>query len=82
MLVFFRHLLLTLDEERANWRSDTIILLDGARYHTGDEIRDYIHKLQLPVVWSAPDSYATAPIELLFGGLMLGELNPDRLSTG
>ena len=45
MLVFLRHLILTLDEERPNWRGDTIILLDGARYHTGEKIRDYIHKL-------------------------------------
>ena len=82
MLVFLRHLILTLDEERPNWREDTIILLDGARYHTGEDIREFLHKLQLPVIWSAPYSYATAPIELIFGGLKLGEHNPDRLPTG
>ena len=82
MMVFFRHLILQLDEERPGWREDTIILLDGARYHTGEGIREYLHKMQLQVIWSAPYSYATAPIELLFGGLKLGELNPDKLPTG
>ena len=82
MMVFFRHLILQLNDERPGWQEDTIILLDGARYHTGDGIREYLHKMQLQVIWSAPYSYSTAPIELLFGGLKLGELNPDKLPTG
>jgi len=82
MLVFLRHLVKTLDQERPGWRADTIILLDGARYHTGGDIREYLHKMQLQVIWSAPYSYSTAPIELLFGGLKFGELNPEKLPTG
>lgn len=64
------------------WKSSTYLLLDGARYHTGDEIRGYLHKLQVHVIWSAPYSYAAAAIESLFSGLKLGELNPSRLPTG
>ena len=45
MLVFLQHLVKVLDEERPGWRSDTVVLLDGARYHTGAEIREYIHKM-------------------------------------
>ena len=82
MLVFLRHLVKTLDQERPGWREETIILLDGARYHTGGDIREYLHKMQLQVIWSAPYSYSTAPIELLFGGLKFGELNPEKLPTG
>ena len=74
MMVFLRHLIMQLDNERPGWRADTIILLDGARYHTCEDIREYLHKMQLQVIWSAPYSYSTAPIELLFGGLKLGEL--------
>ncbi len=81
MLAFLRHLTMKLDEELPGWRSETVILLDGARYHTGEEIREYIRKMQLQVVWSAPYSYAAAPIELLFGGLKFGELNPERQPT-
>ena len=45
MLGFLRHLIVILDEGRPGWRSDTYILLDGARYHTGGEIREFMHKM-------------------------------------
>ena len=42
----------------------------------GLEIRSYMRKLELSVMWSATYSYAAAPIEKLFGHLKFGELNP------
>ena len=33
MLLFLSNLARTLDREQYNWRDNTIILLDGARYH-------------------------------------------------
>ena len=71
-----------LDAEIPGWQADTYLLLDGARYHVGSEIREYLHKMQLLVCWSAPYSYASASIELLFGGLKFGELNPRKLPVG
>ena len=68
MLAFLRHLMAKLDEEHPGWTEEWVILLDGARYHTGEEIREYLRKMQLQVIWSAPYSYTTAPIELLFEG--------------
>ena len=56
--------------------------MDNAPYHSGEEIRDYMHKMQIPVMYSAPYSYSGAPIETLFAHLKLGELNKDRLPTG
>ena len=82
MLAFLQHLVAELDDERPGWKADTYILLDGARYHTGGEIREYLHKMQLQVIWTGPYSYDAAPIELLFAGLKFGELNADRLPTG
>ena len=41
-----------------------------------------MRKLELDVIFSAPYSYSTAPIELLFGSLKFGDLNPDNESTG
>lgn len=32
--------------------------------------------------YSAPYSYSTAPAELVFAAVKLGELNPERLPTG
>ena len=54
MLTYLQHLVAELDEQRPGWRGDTLILLDGARYHTGEDIREYIFKMRLPVIWSAP----------------------------
>lgn len=82
MLAFFQQLMRQLDNEDSDWQSKTIFLLDGARYHTGEEMREYFRKLQVRVIYSGPYSYAAAPIELLFSGLKLGELNPRREPTG
>ena len=71
-----------LDLENPSWRNDTVILLDGAKYHTGVDLRDYMRKLELSVIWSAPYSYDTAPIELVFAHLKFGELNPEEFPTG
>ena len=59
-----------------------MILLDGARYHTGLDIRCYMRKMELNIIWSAPYSYDTAPIEMVFGHLKFGELNEEELPTG
>ena len=82
MMVFLIHLVNQLDLERPSWRDDTVLLLDGARYHTGSEVREYLWKLELQVIWSAPYSYSTAPIEMVFGTLKFGEINPDGKATG
>ena len=78
MLAFLVHLIKQLDLERPSWRDDTCLLLDGARYHTGSKVREYMQKLELEVIWSAPYSYSTAPIETVFATLKFGELNPDQ----
>ena len=65
-----------------SWRDDTVLLLDGAKYHMGIEIRNYMRKMELSVIWSGPYSYNTAPIEKLFGHLKFGELNQDEMPTG
>ena len=82
MLTFLCHLVKQLDLERPSWREDTVILLDGARYHTGSVIREYMRKLELDIIWSGPYSYSTAPIELLFGALKFGDINPENLPMG
>ena len=82
MMVFLAYLIQKLDQETPGWRQDTYVLLDGARYHTGEDIRDFLHKMQLQVIWSAPYSYSTAPIELMFSGLKFGDINPRNEPTG
>ena len=82
MLAFLMHLVEKLDMEHPSWREDTVILLDGAKYHIGADIRDYMRKMELSVIWSAPYSYDTAPIEMVFGHLKIGELNQEKWPTG
>ena len=41
-----------------------------------------MRKLELDVIWSAPYSYSTAPIELVFSQLKLGDLNKENQPTG
>ena len=71
-----------LDADDMDWPSNTVFLLDGARYHTSEEMREYLRKLQVEIIYSGPYSYSAAPIELLFGALKNGEINPVKEQTG
>jgi len=82
MMLYMRHLLRRLDEEEADWRDNTVFLFDGAKYHTSEEMKAYFRKMDIKVIYSGPYSYTSAPIELVFGALKQGELNPDRHPTG
>ena len=77
-----RYLIRHLDSDSPSWRSNTVILLDGARYHTSEEMREYLCKMEVSVIFSGPYSYSAAPIELLFSALKDGDLNPNKISTG
>jgi len=81
-MLFMRHLVAKLDSETPGWQENSIILLDNAPYHVGTEARSYIRKMQVPIMYTAPYSYSSSPIEMLFSILKLGELNEDREPTG
>ena len=78
ILIFLQGLVDQMDLSIPDWRDRSVILLDGARYHTGSKVREYMRKLQLEIIWSGPYSYDAAPIELVFGHLKLGELNTEQ----
>ena len=82
MLAFLIHLIVKLDQELGAWRDDTIFLLDNAKYHKGAEICSYMRKLKIDIMWSAPYSYSTAPIETVFAHLKLEKLNQKGHPTG
>ena len=69
LLAFMKHLTRQLDSEDPDWQEKTVFLLDGARYRTGEKMREYFRKLQVRVMYSGPYSYAAAPIEMVFGAL-------------
>ena len=82
MLVFMKHLMNQLGRENPGWQEKTVSLFDGARYHTSEEMREYLQKLQVKVIYSGPYAYSGAPIEMVFSALKQGELNPHRLPVG
>ena len=72
MLVFLTYLVELLDQESSSWRDDTVLLFDCAKYHVGLDIKNYMRKLELPVIYSGPYSYDAAPVEKVFGHLKFG----------
>ena len=82
MLMFMRSLMERLNHELPGWQEDTLVLLDGARYHTSPEMKQYLRQLGIQVIYTAPYCYTSSPIERLFAGLKFGELNPTRVPTG
>ena len=71
-----------LSRKDRNWRDNTLLLIDGARYQTSRESMGYMRRLGFRVAVSAPYSYAAAPVELAFAHLKAGNLNPTSLPTG
>ena len=69
MLLFMLRLVNKLNQETPDWMSNSIVLFDNAKYHCSEDTIRGLKKLQIPVIYSGPYSYSSAPIELLFAGL-------------
>ena len=82
MTLFLRYLERQLDQETPGWQENSCILMDNAPYHSGEEIKSYLRKMQVPVIYSGLYSFSAAAIETLFSHLKLGELNKASESTG
>ena len=81
-MMFMTKLAAVLTNEDREWRSNTLILMDGARYQSCNESRAHMERLGMRVCISAPYSYSTAAIELVFGWFKADELNQEKLKTG
>ncbi len=82
MELFFHSLVRTLDSERPNWRRDTVIVMDNAPYHTSNAALKLFEKLQLPILFTGPHSYAACPCELFFASFKAKDVNPRKAKTG
>ena len=76
MELFFRDLARKLDAERKDWRSDTLIMLDNAPYHTSQVTINLFKSLQLPICFTGPHSYDACPCELMFAHFKAADINP------
>jgi hypothetical protein len=82
MDIFFRQLVLQLDRERPQWRQDTVILMDNAKYHWSKSTTKMLKSLAVPVLYTGPHSYAASPCELWFAAFKSCDVNPRKVSTG
>jgi transposase len=82
MRIFFAALVKKLDRERSNWRNDTIIVLDNAKYHGAESTLKVFESLRIPVAFLGPHSYDAAPCELFFAWFKSVDINPLHEPTG
>ena len=73
---FLHYLARVLDAEDPEWREHSLILLDGASYHTRKEIYKAMAVLNLPIVFAGPYAFDSSPAEKLFAYLKVGDINP------
>ena len=79
MELFFKKLVRKLDEDDKYWRSNSVILMDGAPYHTSNATLDLLKQLDVPVMFLGPHSYDASPIELFFAWFKSADINPRKI---
>ncbi len=82
MCLFLSKLAGLLSQESKDWRSNTVLLLDGASYHKSESTRAAFEDLKVKVILSAPYSYSAAPVELFFAYFKKANINPTNAATG
>lgn len=80
--LFLEQLAACLDSEVPGWQAQATFVLDNAPLHLTEHVQQTMAKLQMSVMYTAPYSYTSSPIEQLFGRLKQGELNVASVPTG
>jgi len=70
-----------LNQEDADWRANSVVIMDGASYHCADTTKSLIAKLQIPMLMLGPHSYNASPCELYFAAFKNVDINPRHLHT-
>ena len=79
MELFFKRLVRKLDEDAKYWRSNSVIIMDGAPYHTSNATLDLLKQLDVPVMFLGPHSYDASPVELFFAWFKSADINPRKI---
>ena len=82
MELYFRALAQRLDQQRPQWRRDTVIIVDGAKYHQSRDFLQVAAELRLPYMLLGPHSYDAAPCELVFAHFKKADINPRHVPSG
>jgi len=79
--LFLRSLVGRLNFEDPDWRTNTVLILDGAPYHCAATTKTLFKKLKVPVLMLAPFSYEASVCELYFAAFKKVDINPRHLKT-
>jgi hypothetical protein len=82
MELFLKELILKLDLGDRKWRSDTVLVWDGAPYHTSKEVKDVLEGQLVPLIQLGPYGYLFNTPELLFAALKSFEINFEGAPVG
>ena len=75
-------LIMTLDYELKYWRSNTIIMWNGAGYHAVAQVLRLAEEQQMPILFLGPYSYHMATVEMVFAALKVKLLNEEVAPLG
>jgi transposase len=82
VILFFNYFFEQLDIDAPGWRENSVILMDGAPYHSSDETFEYFRRKNASLFLSAPYSYDASPCEMWFSYFKSKDLNPEGLPMG
>ena len=82
MVSYMSRLATVLKMEDRNWLQNTILLVDGAKYHKSPATRKVFKQIGASYIISSPYSYDAAPVELYFSYFKRVQVNPEHLKTG
>ena len=80
--LFISHLVDKLECQDPQFRENTVLLLDGAEYHTSQEIQEHLKRHGVDFLYTGPRSYDAAACELFWAYLKSGDINMQNLATG
>ena len=82
MLLFMKEMINQLDIEDKKWRSNTVIVWDGAGYHRSKEVIKAMEEQLIPLMFLGPYHYLMSPAELVFAALKSKKLNLNDAKLG
>ena len=80
--LFITHLIGVLEQDDKDFRQNSVFLLDGAEYHTSQEVQEHLRRHGVDYIYTGPRSYDAAACELFWAYLKSGNLNVNNLPTG
>jgi hypothetical protein len=82
MRLFMNELIIRLDREDKAWRRNTVLVWDGAGYHTSKETMAMLEDYQVPMLQLGAYGYLLNTPELLFAAFKSKKLNIDDVPVG